>query len=67
MIACYSDLSEIIFTRAKAIGMVLYCANANEAQFECAKLTALDARGMRANSALIEKEDTDINDMKQPK
>ena len=64
VIACFSDLSEIIFTRAKAIGMVLYGANANEAQFERAKLTALDARGMSANFARIQMKETDINGMK---
>lgn len=63
-IACFSDLTEIIFTRAKAIGMVLYGANANEAQFERAKLTALDARGMSANFARIQMKETDINGMK---
>lgn len=64
MIACFSDLSEIIFTRAKAIGMVLYGANANEGQFERAKLTAMDARGMSASFARIQMKETDINGMK---
>ena len=63
-IACYSDLSEIIFTRTKAIGMVLYGANANEAQFERAKLTAMDARGMSASFARMQMKETDINGMK---
>jgi uncharacterized protein YjbI with pentapeptide repeats len=63
-IACYSDLSEVIFTRAKAIGMVLYGANANEGQFERAKLTAMDARGMSASFARLQMKETDINGMK---
>lgn len=63
-LACYSDLSEVIFTRAKAIGMVLYGANANEGQFERAKLTAMDARGMSASFARLQMKETDINGMK---
>jgi uncharacterized protein YjbI with pentapeptide repeats len=43
MIASYSNLSEVVFTRTKAIGMVFYGSNANEAQFENAKMTAADA------------------------
>lgn len=64
VIASYSDLSEIIFTRTKAIGMVFYGANANEAQFERAKMTAVDARGMSASFARVQMQETDINGMK---
>ena len=64
VIAAYSDFSEIIFTRAKAIGMVLYGANANEGQFEHARMTAVDARGMSASFARIQMKETDINGMK---
>lgn len=63
-IASYSNFSEIIFTRTKAIGMVFYGANANEAQFEHAKMTAVDARGMSASFARIQMTETDINGMK---
>lgn len=63
-IASYSDFSEVVFTRTKAIGMVLYGANANEAQFEHAKMTAVDARGMSASFARIQMKETDINGMK---
>ena len=63
-IACYANLSEIVFTRTKAIGMVFYGANANEAQFEHAKMTAADARGMSASFARIQMKETDINGMK---
>lgn len=63
-IASYSDLSEVIFTRTKAIGMVFYGANANEGQFERAKMTAADARGMSASFARIQMKETDINGMK---
>lgn len=64
VIASYSNLSEIIFTRTKAIGMIFYGANANEAQFERAKMTAVDARGMSASFARIQMKETDINGMK---
>tara|TARA_B110000858_G_scaffold130062_1_gene147875 strand:+ start:3585 stop:5453 length:1869 start_codon:yes stop_codon:yes gene_type:complete len=64
VLASYSDLSEVIFTRTKAIGMVFYGANANEAQFERAKMTAVDARGMSASFARIQMKETDINGMK---
>lgn len=64
LIASYSNLSEIIFTRTKAIGMVFYGANANEGQFERALMTAVDARGMSANFARIQMKETDINGMK---
>lgn len=63
-IASYSNLREIIFTRTKAIGMIFYGANANEAQFERARMTAVDARGMSANFARIQMKETDINGMK---
>ncbi len=63
-IAAYSNLGEIIFTRTKAIGMIFYGANANEAQFEHARMTAVDARGMSANFARIQMKETDINGMK---
>ncbi|MCG8414214.1 MAG: hypothetical protein MI746_08340, partial [Pseudomonadales bacterium] len=61
VIACYSNLSEVIFTRTKAIGMVFYGANANEGQFERARMTAVDARGMSASFARIQMKETDIN------
>jgi len=64
VIASYSNLSEVVFTRTKAIGMVFYGANANEAQFEHAKMTAADARGMSASFARIQMKETDINGMK---
>lgn len=64
VIACYSNLSEINFTRAKAIGMVFYGSNANESQFEHARMTAVDARGMSASFARIQMKETDINGMK---
>lgn len=64
MIASYSNLREIVFTRTKAIGMVFYGANANEGQFERARMTAVDARGMSANFARIQMKETDINGMK---
>lgn len=64
VIAAYSDLTEIVFTGARAVGMVLYGANANEGQFERAKLTAADARGMSANFARIQMKETDMNGMK---
>jgi len=63
-IASYADLSEVVFTRTKAIGMIFYGANANEAQFERAKMTAADARGMSASFARIQMKETDINGMK---
>lgn len=63
-ICSYSDFREINFTRTKAIGMVLYGANANEAQFEHAKMTAVDARGMSASFARIQMKETDLNGMK---
>ncbi len=63
-IASYSDLSEVVFTRTKAIGMIFYGANANEAQFEHAKMTAADARGMSASFARIQMKETDVNGMK---
>ncbi|MEQ8315312.1 MAG: pentapeptide repeat-containing protein [Gammaproteobacteria bacterium] len=63
-IAAFSDFTEVVFTRARAIGMVLYGANANEGQFERAKMTAVDARGMSASFARIQMEETDINGMK---
>lgn len=64
MIACYSNISEIIFTRTKAIGTVLYGTNANEGQFERANMTAVDARGMSASFARVQMKETDINGMK---
>jgi len=64
LIASYSNLSEIVFTRTKAIGVVFYGANANEGQFERALMTAADARGMSANFARIQMKETDINGMK---
>ncbi len=64
VIASYADLSEVVFTRTKAIGMIFYGANANEAQFERAKMTAADARGMSASFARIQMKETDINGMK---
>jgi uncharacterized protein YjbI with pentapeptide repeats len=63
-IACYSSLSEINFTRTRAIGMVFYGSNANEGQFEHSKMTAVDARGMSASFARIQMKETDINGMK---
>lgn len=62
--ASYSNLSEIIFVRTRARGMILYGANANEGQFEHAKMNAVDARGMSANFARIQMKETDINGMK---
>jgi uncharacterized protein YjbI with pentapeptide repeats len=62
--ASYSNLSEIIFVRTRARGMILYGANANEGQFEHAKMNAADARGMSANFARIQTKETDINGMK---
>ena len=64
VIAPYSNFCEAIFTRTKAIGMVLYGANGNEGQFERANMTAVDARGMSANFARIQMKETDINGMK---
>ncbi len=64
VIAPYSNFCEAIFTRTKAIGMVLYGANANEGQFERANMTAVDARGMSASFARIQMKETDINGMK---
>ena len=64
VIASYSNLSEVAFTRTKAIGMVFYGSSANEAQFEHAKMTASDARGMSASFARIQMKETDINGMK---
>jgi hypothetical protein len=64
VIASYSNLSEVIFTRTKAIGMVFYGANANGGQFEHARMTAVDARGMNASFARIQLKETDINGMK---
>lgn len=64
VIASYSDISEVIFTRTKAIGMVFYGANANEGQFERAKMTAVDARGMSASFARIQMKETEMNGMK---
>ncbi len=64
VIAAYSDLTEVVLTGARAIGMVLYGANANEGQFERAKMTAADARGMSANFARIQMKETDMNGMK---
>jgi uncharacterized protein YjbI with pentapeptide repeats len=61
---CYSDLREIICTGARAIGTVLYGANASEAQFERANMKAVDARGMSASFARVQMEETDINGMK---
>lgn len=63
-IVAYSNLSEINLTKAHAIGMIFYGANANEGQFEHAKMTAVDARGMSANFARIQMKETDINGMK---
>lgn len=63
-IASFSNFGEAIFTRTKAIGMIFYGANANEAQFERARMTAVDARGMSANFARIQMKETDINGMK---
>lgn len=62
--ASYSNLSEIVFVRTRARGMILYGANANEGQFEHAKMNAVDARGMSANFARIQMKETDINGMK---
>lgn len=64
VIAPFSNLSEINFSRTRAIGMVLYGANANEGQFELAKMTAVDGRGMSASFARIQMKETDINGMK---
>lgn len=64
VLACYSNLREINFARTRAIGMVFYGANANEGQFERAKMTAADARGMSASFARIQMKETDINGMK---
>ena len=64
VIVSYSNLTEIIFAKTKAIGMILYGANANEGQFERAIMTAVDARGMSANFARIQMKETDINGMK---
>lgn len=64
VIAPYSNFSEINFSRTRAIGLVLYGANANEGQFELAKMTAVDARGMSASFARIQMKETDINGMK---
>lgn len=64
VIASYADLSEVVFTRTKAIGMVFFGANANEGQFERAKMTAADARGMSASFARIQMKETDMNGMK---
>ena len=64
VIASYSNFCEAIFTRTRAIGMVLYGANANEGQFERANMTAVDARGMSASFARIQMKETDINGMK---
>ena len=64
VIAAYSNFCEINFTRTRAIGMVFYGANADEAQFELARLTACDARGMSANFARVQMQETDINGMK---
>lgn len=64
VIAPYSNFSEINFARTRAIGMVLYGANANEGQFERAKMTAVDARGMSASFARIQMKETEINGMK---
>ena len=44
--------------------MIFYGANANEGQFEHARMTAVDARGMSANFASIQMKETDINGMK---
>ena len=44
--------------------MIFYGANANEGQFEHARMTAVDARGMSANFARIQMKETDINGMK---
>ena len=64
VIASYPNLSEVVFTLTKAIGMVFYGSSANEAQFEHAKMTASDARGMSASFARIQMKETDINGMK---
>lgn len=64
VIASYSNMSEVVFTRTKAIGMVFYGVNANEAHFERAKMTAVDARGMSASFARVQMKETDINGMK---
>ncbi|MDD9894841.1 MAG: hypothetical protein OXU66_04820 [Gammaproteobacteria bacterium] len=63
-LACYSNFSELNFTRTRAVGMVFYGANANEGQFEHARMTAADARGMSASFARIQMKETDINGMK---
>lgn len=44
--------------------MVFYGANANEGQFEHARMTAVDARGMSASFARIQLQETDIKVMK---
>ncbi|MBT3529793.1 MAG: pentapeptide repeat-containing protein [Gammaproteobacteria bacterium] len=64
VIASYSNFSEVNFTRTKAIGLVLFGANANEGNFERAKMTAVDARGMSASFVRIQMQETDINGMK---
>ncbi len=64
VLAAYSNLCEINFNRTRAIGMVFYGANADEGQFEHARMTAVDARGMSANFARIQMKETDINGMK---
>jgi len=64
VIVSYSNLTEIIFAKTRAIGMIFYGANANEGQFERAIMTAVDARGMTANFARIQMKETDINGMK---
>ena len=64
VIASYSNFSKGIFTRTGAIGMIFYGANANEVQFEHAKMTAVDARVMSASFARIQMKETDINGMK---
>lgn len=62
--AAYSNLSEVIFARTQARGMIFYGVNASEGQFERAKMNAVDARGMSANFARIQMKETDINGMK---
>ncbi len=64
VLAAFSNLCEINFTRTRAIGMVFYGANGDEGQFEHARMTAVDARGMSANFARIQMKETDINGMK---
>lgn len=64
VIASLSNFQEANFSSCRAVGMVLYGANANEAQFERARMSAVDARGLSVSFARIQMEETDINGMK---